>query len=112
MDKGNIVKIKATVKSIPAYTPEGTVKKIRRYVYELPFTGIVLGYSSLKTGKIVERNHYGEPNYLDVKENHSVIVVEPLEQYPPYNPNGPKLHKTNRYLEPVRCFEDDLEVIK
>ena len=108
MNKGDKVIIKATVTSMKAYYTNGTIKKLGRFPCQL--TGIVLGYSFLKTGKIIKGNYYDEPKHLEVEKSHRVIVVEPLEQNRPFPNNGK--FKTNRYLEPVRCFEEDLELIE
>lgn len=109
--KGDVVKINATVKSVPVYYQAGTHKDIRRYINKLQLTGIILGYSFLKTGKVIEGKYYDEPNSLQVEKSYKVYVVEPFEQYAPYSPNGERLIKSNRYLEPIRCFEDDIELL-
>lgn len=106
--KGDIVLIKQIVRSVPEYTSDGEIKVLRKYSEHLQKTGIVLGHSSLKTGKLIKGDHY-DGNYLEITKSHKVIVIEPLESYRPYSPNGEKLIKTNRYLEPVRCLESDIE---
>lgn len=111
MKKGDIVKINMTAKSIRAHTPDGIQKRIQKYSMKSNLTGIVLGYSFLKIGKIIEGNYY-DPNYLKVDKTHKVFIVEPLQSYKPYSPNGEQWMNNNRFLEPVRCFEDDLELIE
>jgi len=105
MKKGDIVKIKAKVYSVRS----GNSKKLRKIEFPTPFTGIVLGWSFLHTGKLKQGRHYDESNYLISEKRHKVFVVEPIEQHKSWLFGG--LQKTNRYLEPVRCFEDDLEKI-
>lgn len=110
MKKGDIVIVKATVRAVRQYLSGNITKVIKRYkIHGTPINGIVLGYSHLKTGKIIKGQYYDEPNELRVEDSHRVIVVEPIEQNNTWWGKPP--FATNRYLEPIRCFEEDLELV-
>jgi hypothetical protein len=110
MNKGDIVRIKATVRGVTIYRSTGNIREIKRLKEPKKFyrTGVVLGYSFIKTGDIIRGRYTDEPNYLRVKKHHRVIVIEPVNSWNYY---PIKLQDTNRYLEPVRCLEEDLEII-
>lgn len=100
MKKGNIVKVKAIAYGVK----DGHTRKV--VSYKVPeTTGIVLGYSFIFEGKITsdrggifgEFDNWEAP-YFTPQKSHKVWVVEPLD-------------KGNRYLEPVRCFEKDIELV-
>lgn len=113
MKKGDKVKVKAIVKGQRIYKPHQYgkhIREIKRYKKEL--TGIVLGFSFIKTGKIHSNRYYDDQNILHVAKSHKVIVVEPIEQNNTWLNDDKPLFETNRYLKPVRCLEEDLELIK
>lgn len=94
MNKGDIVKIKATVTG----SSNGSTRKLVKHKKFDSKMGIVLGYTFIYTGRI-ESGWDNEPGYLAVGKSHKVVAIEPLEC-------------GNRYLEPVRCLEDDLELVE
>ncbi len=66
--------------------------------------GIVIGFSFIRTGKLREPDLYNlyeanyKPDYLyDIVDN-KVWLIEPLS-------------KGDRYLQPIRCLESDIELI-
>lgn len=112
MNKGDIVRIKATVEGRTVYYSAGRRREIRRMPEpkNRNYTGIVLGYSFIRTGEKVDGKYYDDPNYLRIEKHHRVIVVEPFEQDNTWW-HGDKF-KTNRYLKSVRCLEEDLELME
>ena len=64
-----------------------------------PHKGIVLGFSFIYTGTLIHLDYNDTSIHeLKITKSHKVWVIEPLS-------NG------NRYLEPIRCLESDIELL-
>jgi len=61
------------------------------------FLGLLLGTTYIATG-LYNPGSYDEPGYLKEDKRHVCWKVEPLQQ--------------ERYLRPVLCLEDDLEMVQ
>lgn len=109
MKKGDRVRYKTTVYTARRRQDGKLTKVIRRHEHPTEFTGIVLGHSWLCTGQIKIAQYNDESNQLLIDEKYRVIVVEPLEQQNSWLYGD--IYETERYLKPVRCFEEDLELI-
>jgi len=114
LKKGDVVKINALARITKTYYSDKTIRRDIATFNVQDITGVVLGYSFLKTGTIKPARYYDDVNYLDIDKCHKVYVVEPIEQYTTYWTKEKQNNriKTNRYLKPIRCFEDDLELIE
>jgi len=97
--KGDIVLVNQEVYGIKS----GNKRILYKPHWFKPHKGIVLGFSFIHTGTLTA---YSDNDYdvvvaheLKITKSHKVWVIEPL------NGNG------NRYLQPIRCLESDIELI-
>ena len=101
MNKGDKVKIKAICQGITTIAQGVTrykMRSIQRIEAKTNLTGIVIGYSFIPTGKY---NGWENDDYF------------PIIYQPTFHKvwNVSLLTNGNRYLRPVKCFEEDLEKV-
>lgn len=93
MKKGDIVLVKATVTA----NITGHKKVLSKDIYDVPIKGMILGYSFIRTGYIEYDEVYNPILQTPITDN-KVWIIESLK-------------KGKRYLKPLKCLEEDVELI-
>ncbi len=105
--KGDIVKFNRTVYGFRNQKNNGSFERILGFRYLGKYqTGMIIGYSFIRTGTVFESrggifmgvDDYEPGQLVNITDN-KVWLVEPIIS-------------TERYLRPVRCLENDIELLQ